>query len=217
MWKHRLFRFSVRALLFLTLLIAVPFAIYAYNRQAAARQIAIVKQLKTAGGSVIRYEWEHDANWNPGERTYPQWIERMLGSDGLYAVNTLFLEDKEEPDEIIEHASGLRRLRMLKLPGCKITANSLLPLETLNRLEWLDLFMTPADDQCVRSISKIKSLKILDLRSTKITDKCIDEIISLPNLSELLVIDTGLSPAGIERLRSLLTKCKIVVSYSDLK
>ncbi len=216
MRMHRL-RFGVRALLILTTLIAIPLAMYAYNRYAAARQIAIVKQLKAMGGSLMMYEYDVNANWEQGERTYPKWLEDFLGRDGLYSVYTLFLDSKEEPDEIIKQACGLRRLRMLKLPGCKISADSLQPLLTLNRLEWLDLFMTPADDKCVRTISKITSLKKLDLRSTKITDECIDDIISLPNLTELLIIDTSLSTAGIERLRNSLKECKIITSYSDLK
>ncbi len=216
MWKHRLFRFNIRTLLALTTLFSVPFAIYAYNRYTTARQIAIVKRLKEMGGRLMMHECDNDANWKPGERTYPNWIEQLLGKDGLYAINTLFLESEEEPNEILKQASELRRLRMLKMPGCKITAKSLQPLMSLRHLEWLDLFMTPADDQCVHAISKIKSLKILDLRSTKITDGSIDDIVSLPNLTELLIIDTALSDAGIDRLRSLLGKCKIVTSYSDL-
>ncbi len=213
MWKLRRFRFSVRALLILSLLVAFLFAIYAYNKQAAARQVAIVKQLRAAGGSVIKYEWEHDVNWNPGKQTYSQWIERLFSPDELYAVNTLFLESNEHPDDLIELASGLRRLRMLKLPGCKVTASSLQPLVGLRHLEWLDLFMTNADDQCVNTVSKLKSLRILDLRNTKVTDDCVDGIISLPNLSQLLIVDTALSDTCIERLRISLPNCKLVTHY----
>ena len=213
MKKRPRLRFGIRALLVATTLVAIPLAIYAYDMSMAARQIAIVKHLRANGGSVIRYEWEHDANWNKGERTYPAWMKRFLGEDGLYAVNTLFLESKKEPDELLIQASGLRRLRMLKLPGCNITVDSLQPLVKLHFLEWLDLFMTPADDECVRTISQIKSLKILDLRNTRITDACIDDILTLPNLTELLIVDTSLSDVGIERLRTSLPRCKLVVKY----
>ena len=170
MRKNRLFQFNIRAMLALTALFCIPFAMYAYNRHTTARQIAIVKRLKEMGCGLMMHECDHDANWEAGERTYPNWIEQRLGKDGLYAIDSLFLESKDEPDEILKQATELRRLRMLKLPGCNITANSLQPLISLRQLEWLDLFMTPADDQCVKTISKIKSLKILDLRSTKVTD-----------------------------------------------
>jgi hypothetical protein len=217
MWRHRLFQFNLRSLLVLTTLFAIPFGIYAYHRHTTARQIAIVKRLKEMGGRLMMYEWANDANWKEGNRTYPEWLEKYLGQDGLYAVNTLYLESQESPDEILKQASELLRLRLLRMPDCKITADSLRPLVSLRHLEWLELFETPADDQCVHTISKIKSLKKLDLRSTKITDGCIDDIVSLPNLTELLIIDTGLSASGIDRLRSLLGGCKIITSYSDLK
>ena len=77
--KIQRIRFGVRALLILTTLIAIPLALYAYNRYAAVRQIAIVKQLEAMGGRLMMYEYDVNANWEPGERTYPKWIEDFLG------------------------------------------------------------------------------------------------------------------------------------------
>lgn len=220
MWKRRQFRFNIRALLALTTLFAIPFAIYAHNRYTTARQIDVVNRLKEMGGKMMWHECELDANWEQIEfdkRTFPQWIEKRLGKDSLYSVVSARLEMADEPDDFIRKASELWRLRMLKVPGCKITANSIKPLLTLHQLEWLELFMTSADDQAIHEIAKIKSLKILDLRSTKVTDKCIEDLVSLPSLSQLLIIDTALTEKGIDKLRSAHPECKIVVTKEDLK
>lgn len=208
--NRNLIRFRLRTLLTLTAFTAVMFAVHAHQMRKAQRQMQLVSSLAESGGFQMMHEWNYGENWESGEdQPYPDWLVKWLGPHYFYDVSTFFLESHSSPGDVIESATALRHLRMVRLPGCAISNDSLRPLQTLDRLEWLGLLATPTDDDCMRTIANIKSLRILDLRNTKVTDNCIDSLCTLPSLSRLYVGGTAMTPAGIERLRKSLPNCLV--------
>jgi Leucine-rich repeat (LRR) protein len=160
-------------------------------------------------GGFTQYCYEQDENWNPGKKTYPDWLEKKVGQDYLYAIDAFLINSRPNADPAIEIAATLPALRLVKLPGCKITDNSIKPLAKLKRLEWLELFATPVTDDCMDTISRIRSLKTLDLRRTNVTDNSIDDIVNLPHLRNLYIGKSAISEEGVGRIRKRMPKCNV--------
>ena len=170
-------RFRLRTLLIFVTVFALIVAAHAHRTRNAQRQRAIVSELNGLG-ALTQYDYVQDENWNSSEKTYPTWLERWVGEDYLYSIDAFVITSDQNPNDAIELASELPYLRLVKLPACAITDESLRPLENLHRLEWLELFATPVTDECMASIAKLSSLKILDLRGTAITDRAIPTIVT---------------------------------------
>jgi len=187
---------------------AVIIAAHVHRMRNAQRQRALVSELNGLG-ALTQYDYVQDENWNSSEKTYPTWLEQWVGKDYLYSIDAFVLTSDQSPNEAIELASKLPRLRLVKLPACALRDDSLRPLENLHRLEWLELFATPVTDDCMASIAKLTSLKTLDLRGTAITDSSIPTIVSLPNLTRLNIGNTAISTSGVEELRVKLPGCTI--------
>jgi Leucine-rich repeat (LRR) protein len=207
--QHRRFlQFRLRTLLVVVAVVALILGAHVHRMQTAQRQHHIVTELNSLG-AITQYEYVQDENWNSSEKWYPDWLERWVGQDYLYGIDAFVIVSHENPDEVIERAADLPDLRLVKLPACTISDDSLRPLEKLHRLEWLELFATPVTDDCMESIVKLKTLKTLDLRGTKVTDQSITAISSLPHLTRLNIGNTAITPAGIDQLREALPDCTI--------
>jgi hypothetical protein len=164
-------RYKLKTLLLLVTAVAVLLAIHAARRHGAGAQAETIAAIHALTPRVItQYEFAQDANWGPGHKRYPAWLEQRLGTDYLYSIDAFCLVQNTDPDPVIEQASRLRHLRLVKLPACEITDRSLAPLERLPRLEWLELFRTPVTDEGMKTIARMTSLRKLDLRATKVTD-----------------------------------------------
>lgn len=205
---RRFFQFGIRLILGIVTLLALVLAPHTYCRSMANHQVAAAAEIKQLGG-FTQYSFAQDENWNSGEKTYPEWLERKLGTDYLYAIDTVVMNANPNAVRAIEIASTLPSLRLVKLPGCKIADDSIRPLAKLKRLEWLELFATPVTDDCMQTVSRIRSLKTLDLRRTNVTDESIDKIVALPHLSNLFIGKSSISEEGVAQLRERMPKCNV--------
>ncbi len=76
-------------------------------------------------------------------------------------------------------------------------------LEDATNLRELDLSSTIVDDSVTRSISKAMRLTTLWMTGTRLTDQSIDAIAKLPALENVDLQQTGVTAAGIKRLKEL--------------
>ena len=206
--RRRIPQFSIRSILAILTVLALVLSLHSYRQTSANRQIAAISEIRRLGGFTY-YCYVQDENWNPGKKTYPDWLENKVGQDYLYAIDAFVINSRPNADPAIEIAATLPALRLVKLPGCKITDNSIKPLAKLKRLEWLELFATPVTDDCMDTISRIRSLKTLDLRRTNVTDNSIDDIVNLPHLRNLYIGKSAISEEGVGRIRKRMPKCNV--------
>ena len=206
--RRRFHQFSIRSLLAIVTVLAFVLSLHAYRQTSANRQIAAISEIRRLGG-FTQYCYTQDENWNPGKKTYPDWLEKKVGQDYLYSIDVFLLNSRPNADPAIEIAATLPALRLVKLPGCKITDNSIKPLAKLKRLEWLELFATPVTDDCMDTVSRIRSLKTLDLRRTNVTDNSINDIVNLPHLRNLYIGRSAISEEGVAKIRERMPKCNV--------
>jgi hypothetical protein len=203
-------RFRLRTLLILTGIACVILATHGTWMRDAQRRIASKEKiLAMTGGNVIVQHEDFGESNSISDGKYPAWLERAVGTEYLYPLNTFCLVQSAEPDPIINEAVKLPHLYLVKLPACQITDESVKPLTQLRSLVWLELFSTPITDDGVKAVSNIRSLEILDLRSTKVTDGCVPFIASLRRLRRLHTGGTAITPAGIKAIQQALPKCDI--------
>jgi hypothetical protein len=205
---HRRFRFSLRTLLVVFVIASFILAAHVHRMKNAQRQSQLVQDL-LGDNKFTNYEYTQDENWNPGRKSYPNWLERWVGEDYLYNVDCVVIADRDNPVELIEKAVQLPYLRLVKLPNCTITDENLRLLQNLKRLEWLELYRTPTTDTGVAIVAKIPSLKILDLRGTNVTDGCLADIESMKGLRSLYVGNTAITSQGIAQIAKALPECRI--------
>jgi len=198
-------RYRLRTLLIVITIAGAVLAVHGKWRRDAQLHTAIKQKLQSKGPVILQHEEFGTAK----PTRYPDWLERLVGTEYLYPLNAFCLVQNAEPDSIISDAARLPHLYLVKLPACQITDESLTPLTGLRSLVWLELFATPITDEGIKTVSKIKSLEILDLRGTKVTDDSIPLITSLPRLRRLHVGDTAITPAGIKAIQQALPACEI--------
>ena len=82
-------------------------------------------------------------------------------------------------------------------------------LESLPRLNALDLSWTRISDAGVERLSRIETLKYLGLAHTNITNKSLDHLTRLKNLEILSVDGTSVSRSAVERFRKIRPTCTV--------
>ena len=128
---------------------------------------------------------------------------------GMAQLEELDLGGVKTTDEEILHLRSLRSLRTLRLSDW-CGDKGLEALRTLSNMETLVLYDSHVTDGGLSSLESMKRLTSLDLRwSSAITDAGIGAIGRCKSLRSLRLTGTGVSPAGVARLRKLLPGCQI--------
>ncbi len=111
---RRRFQYSLRTLLVVVTLFAIPCSWLAVKIRQAKRQQEAVAAIQKLGGSVI-YDWP--AGWKPARNVKPPpgpvWLRNLLGVDLFQTVNTVDLSGTQVADE------DIRKLQQA-LPNCQI-------------------------------------------------------------------------------------------------
>ena len=209
--NRRLTRFRLATLFAFMSCIAAVLAAHFYRAQLAARQSQMIADLRNENNYYVwvSHEYRFDENWKRGSKSFPIWLERMVGEDYLYRVEYLSTSWCREPDYIIEHAAHFSGLRALLLKGCAVNDEHIRHLKNLRRLEWVDLSFTTATDDSMNVIKNFKHLKRLNLRGTIITDRSIPTICSLHNLTKLNISETQITE--VTKLQTALPHCEIEI------
>ncbi len=131
------FQFSVRSLMVLVLVVAVPCSWLAAEMNRAKVQQAAVEGIRNAGGGVT-YDWEADANRNPlpnAQPPGPRYVRDLLGYDFLAEplsadINIPVQRIGPSPYKTLgmEHLPRLPQLQCLVVNDLKLTPACILCL-----------------------------------------------------------------------------------------
>jgi hypothetical protein len=185
--KRRWYQFSLRSLMILTLVIAVPCALLGRRIEWKRRERAAVKTLAKQGS--VRYDYQSRENGGlKSEPPGPKWLRGILGDD-FFAEATVFYS------EASREQSDLPRLKDA--------------LEALPRLKEVDMCainFRDADLACFEELTQIETLDLM--ASTEITDAGLTHFKRLTAL-KYLHVGGQFSGAAISELQKALPNCEI--------
>jgi hypothetical protein len=218
------FQFSIRSLLALVIVVALPFSWLAVEMKAARVQHEAVEEIAKLPGGAI-----HDSEMEPLGRTPPFSLEKVLGNDffehvpqlilsddaqmeplqGLSGVQEAYLVGDKITDAGMSHLAGLTQLRLLYLNGTKVRDAGLQHLERLTLLQVIHLGNARITDTGLQHLAGLIELHVLDLSETQVTDVGMKQLTGLTHLQELSVYRTQVTDEGVKKLQQALPNCKI--------
>jgi hypothetical protein len=225
------FQFSIRSLLLLAVVVAIPCSWLATEMKKAREQRAIVGEVKKAADSVI-YDYQVDPLFFYGNLdatpTAPLWLRNLLGDDlfadvkhvffpehrtisdagwqhlkELTQLERLVLSDTKVSDADLQHLEGLTQLKELYLQGTQVGDAGLRHITGLTQLERLDLDGTKVADAGLQYVRRLTELEMLALRHTKVSGAGLEHLKGLSQLKELYLTDTQVGDAGLQHLKGL--------------
>ncbi len=202
------FQYSIRSLLVLVVVIAIPCSWLAVEMKKTRQQREAVEAIVKAGGQAL-----FDCELEPFmlnrpvthgvETRGPAWLGRVLGEHFFSAVRIVYLADTQVTDERLRQLQGLTYLEELQLRGPQVTNAGLKHLGGLIRLQWLDLSKTRVTDAGLEHLKGLYQLQSLDLSHTQITDAGLEHLKGLTQLQELELDSDEVTEAGLKHLRRL--------------
>ncbi len=217
--RGRWLRFSLRSLLLLVVLIAVPLG-WKVNR--ARNQRAAVAGLQKLRAQIT-YDYE---NASPGSRANaappgPKWLIDLLGKEYFADVVQVTVGGPQVADDTIALIARLPEVEHVTLAWVS-RRPGLDQISTLKQLDDLGLLSEAADitDKGMAYIAKLTKLRSLCLRSgssdgsgvqdrMKITDQGLLNLHELKHLEFVQLQSTQVTQAGIDTLRKALPNCRI--------
>ncbi|MGO9109399.1 MAG: hypothetical protein ACLP9L_09210, partial [Thermoguttaceae bacterium] len=175
------FRFSIRSLLVLVVVVALPFSWLAVEMKEARRQHQSVEEVTTCGGMTC-YDYQSNGVGHPEydrPLSEPQLLLRWFGTDFFHPVVWVSFSvgdlDGTRMTRISEKElsclDGLVNLKVLDLQQQPIGNGSLAYLRNLSQLEKLDLTGTLVTDAGMEHVNRMRQLEDVDLRFTQITEE----------------------------------------------
>lgn len=220
-------RFSLRTLLLIVLLSAIPCSWTATKIKQAKDQRAAVRAIRDLGGA-IRYDYEFEQSGHVrrvGNFTYydddfteeeldragnvrnanptgPAWARNLWGDD-LFAnvVSVSFVSPVADSDLV--HVKKFPYLQCLDLSNTQITDAGLDVLKGLKHLHELRIGNTKITDVGIRHLKGLIQLESLDLGGTAIGDAGLENLENLSQLRLLCVGYTRISDNGLVHLSRL--------------
>ncbi len=232
---HCRFQFGIRALLVLTLVVAILCSWLATEMKQARKQQTAAQAVVDARGNVM-YDYQRDRYDTTSRPPTAVWLRALLGDDffvsvaavdfssvgvsddelacikGLNRLPKLVLTGTEVGDAGLQHLEGLTQLQALYLGRTNVSDAGLAHLKGLTRLRELSLFHTRVGDaglQCLEGLTRLHYLKI---DWTKVDDAGLEHLKGLPQLEVLYLGYTKVSDAGLPRLKGL-TRLQLLDLY----
>lgn len=166
------FQFSIRTLLLLTVVVAIPSNWLAVEMKRAKEKEAVVESLRKMGGIVL---YDYQANDYMPVRT-PAWLYNVFGNSFFSEVYNILLDGTKVTNDDLLCLQKLQQARVLTLNSTTITDTGLKHLETLERLEHLDLSNTQVTDGGLKHLKEWYNLRHLRLSKTHVTNAGVAEL-----------------------------------------
>jgi hypothetical protein len=195
--KLRWFQYSLRTVLIIVTLCAIPCSWLALKMRQAKRQREAVAAIEKLGGGVLL-----------SEPSGPKWLRSLVGEDFSQSVESVQLDNTQATDSGLEHLKGFSQLKFLSLYGTEVTDAGLEHLKGLSQLQELDLRETNVTDSGLAHLKGLSQLKSLYLIGTKVTDAGLEHLKDLSQLKSLY-LSTKVTPAGVRRIKQALPNCTI--------
>jgi hypothetical protein len=228
--RPRWFRFSLRMMLALVVVIAIPLAWVAKERRQSKYEQQVAEQLRDQGFKKITLGGPYDS-WELGFSNNPQgrWrdLARQILGERIFRVDRIDIHLggsgfagggvvlRSSDFNNLELLAGLTNLQGLDLDRTQV--NDLTPLVGLPQLRWLNASYTQVSD--VTPLFDLTNLKYLYLYETLVSD--INPLSKLTNLQELGLNGTKVSDltplAGLKNLQSLYVDKTSVTDLAPLK
>ena len=199
--RRRWCRFSLRSLLVLIVVFAVPIAWIARERRQSTHELEIAEQLRKQSFSDVQLKGPYDT-WELSGKSQPTgwWRDRarQLLGDRVFLVG----DAKPEFNDLTPIA-GCTNLQGLEASATGV--HDLTPLATHNNLKMLWLDHTQVRD--LTPLAGLTKLQYLSIRGTKVSD--LSPLLKLTSLESLDVCDTQVSDEQIAKLQQALPNCHI--------
>ncbi len=105
----------------------------------------------------------------------------------------------------------LKRLRDFWMTSTAVTDEGIVHLKDLVEMEKLILAGLPISDEATKNLDKMSKLKLLSFEACGgITDASVERLEKLTTLQSLFVNRTGVTPEGVQRLKTALPNCRVV-------
>ena len=232
------FQFSIRVLLVLTVVVALPCSWLGVEMKKAREQQRAVQAIGTGDDSVC-YDFEIDAsgaiivNAQPPQ---PAWLQSILGVDffcdvlevwattpntlreakSLRHVATVWLvvggnggDTEPITDDALEYLEGCTQIETLWLRNMQITDAGLKHFASLSNLRHLDIENTKITDTGLRHLKGLSRLESLNVRGNEITDAGLRYLKELPNLHHLSVNGTNVTEDGVKDFERVMPACEV--------
>lgn len=208
MWKPR---FSLRALLILTLLVGVGISWFTSEIRMAIRQQPAVEHVRgLSGHATYRYQVGSPEAWHSPPPLPPVLLRRFTGDVVMSDVVIVSLHSMFAVDQDLEMLSSLPKTEDLRINIPNLTDQGLQPIAGLNRLQRLDIRCRQIGDTGLLYLAGLSQLERLDLSMTQVTDDGLQHLRGLKSLQELKLRGTHVTTLGVEALQNSLPNCKIL-------
>ena len=118
-------------------------------------------------------------------------------------VSEIILIDKDVPSGFFSQLGDLSELTDLSLENCGIHADDVIPISTLPKLEWLNLYRTPLGEQGVNLLSQSKSIALLPIGKAGVTDLGLEYLCKMGQLTYLGLRGNPVTDKGARNLSKL--------------
>jgi len=133
-------------------------------------------------------------------------FEQLLLIPGIQALSFEYAQYDHLDDRSLDILRQLPYLKSLQIVETRISDRALPAIASCLLLEDLSLDGSPLTSQGLEVLGGLKRLRTLSLWKTKVDDRFIDRLCSrkfLPRLQAIGVEDTQVTPAALERLKTL--------------
>ncbi|MCH7726395.1 MAG: hypothetical protein IH991_07965 [Planctomycetes bacterium] len=203
-WLRFSFRFTIKTILVVTLLVSVWLAIYAQRSAVQRRLITSVGELK--GSTSYEFEWHDDVE------PPPKWIRQLLGDDFLLNVASIHLSGTDLTDaqlgELLPYLEQCHKLDTLDLSHTRITDGGLNDLQSCSGIRVLYINDACVTDDGLKYLEGFESLSCVGINTDLLTDIGLRNLAKIKNL---IVLDLGDGEFDMEALVSKLPH--ISISY----
>ena len=158
------FQFSIRALLVLTVVVAIPFSWLATEMKKATVQKEAVEGLVRLGDYVV-YDCMPTlsctgAQLPDAQLPGPAWLRHLVGNDFFASVESVSLLGHHSTDAEPQRLEALRQLKWLHIVNCQATDSWLGHLKGLNQLQVLYAYSTKITDAGLEHLEGLAQLQI---------------------------------------------------------
>ncbi len=202
---HRWYRYSVRALLALILVVSLPLGWIGRDYFRSQQEQQVVELVYQSGGRVV-YDYQiqgqnivYDTE-PPGNATLRKWF-----GDLLYARVVVVALASDHANQVIPKLSRLGYLRDLTLPKCSLDDRSAEAIASLGRLHDLTFVNTRVSPQQMERIAQSKNLLRLKLYGDHFTDAHLSGISHCRYLQRIEIDGATVSDVGLRQVAKVST------------
>jgi hypothetical protein len=214
--RQRWPRYSLRTLLALIILVAIPLAWVAKEQRQSFREHTIADELRKQGILTITfggpYERLEPYRVRPPQYWWDNLAQHVLG-DRILEIDVVPPRTDRLREAVITPAaagfddlsllSELSNLQFLNLGSTKV--ENIASLAELRKLQWLSLSNTPCTD--LAPLAGLKHLRKIWLYKTAVSD--LSPLAGLKSLKEVSVYQTRVDRTEIKALQKALPNCEI--------